>query len=125
MSRNPAPRIDCALDLAMSVIEGKWKAPILCKLISKGDMRFNQLMRELETVSPRILTKQLREMEKDGLIKRTVYPEVPACVEYSITERGKSLAPPLKMLAQWSLDNMYCNRVVFEEGMIVTNKSSR
>jgi DNA-binding HxlR family transcriptional regulator len=118
MDRRGTPRIDCALDATMTLIGGKWKAAILCKLHMKGELRFNQLMRELEIVSPKILTKQLREMENDGLINRTVYPAVPACVEYSITPFGRSLSPALGLLAQWGVKNMFHNLVRFDEGTI-------
>ena len=86
-NRARIPRIDCALDASMAVIGGRWKATIICKLHVKGALRFNQLMKELEAVSPRILTKQLREMEDDGLVVRTVRAEVPVCVEYSVSEK--------------------------------------
>jgi DNA-binding HxlR family transcriptional regulator len=119
------PRIDCALDAAMTVIGGKWKATILCKLYVKGPLRFNQLLKELEAVSPRILTKQLREMEDDILITRTVKAEVPVCVEYAISERGKSLIPALKILAEWGVDNMYGLNVTFEEGTIIPGKEAQ
>jgi Predicted transcriptional regulators len=123
MSGSCAPRIDCAIDVGMSVIEGKWKAPILCKLVMKGNMRFNQLMRELQTVSPRILTKQLKEMERDGLIKRTPCSDAVG-VEYSITEKGISLACVLKPLIQWAIDNMYLNRVRFSDDIVLPKKTA-
>jgi len=122
MSGSSAPRIDCALDLAMSVIEGKWKAPILCKLMTKGDMRFNQLMKELSSISPRILSKQLKEMEKDGLIRRTVNAD--ASIEYGVSEMGRSLGAPLTMLAQWGLDNMCVNIVKLPDGIILPRSTS-
>jgi DNA-binding HxlR family transcriptional regulator len=117
-----APRIDCALDAAMTVIEGRWKATILCKLYMKGTLRFNQLMKELEVVSPRILTKQLREMEKDGLIIRAVKVEVPVCVEYSISEKGKTLVPALRVLAAWGANNVISHRVRFDDGIIIPSR---
>jgi DNA-binding HxlR family transcriptional regulator len=113
--RDGTPRVDCALDAAMSVIGGRWKAEILCKLFVKGNMRFNQLMKELEIVSPNILTKQLRELENDGLIIRTVYPMVPICVEYSISDLGKSLAPIMSLLSKWALEHMFVNAVRFDK----------
>jgi len=116
------PRTDCALDAAMTVIGGKWKATILCKLYMKGPLRFNQLLKEIEAVSPRILTKQLREMEDDGLIARTVKAEVPVCVEYSVSEKGMTLIPALKLLAGWSIDNMSQHYVRFDEGVIIPGK---
>lgn len=113
------PRLDCAVDATMSVIEGRWKATILCKLIMKGTFRFNQLMREMDGVSPRILTKQLREMERDGLVTRTVYPEVPPRVEYSITSRGATLGPILAAMAQWSLANVFPKKIVAIDDRVV------
>lgn len=112
------PRLDCAVDATMSVIEGRWKATILCKLMTKGPFRFNQLMKDMDGVSPRILTKQLREMEEDGLVNRTVYPEVPPRVEYSITPKGASLGPILVAMANWSLNNMFPKMVILDDGMI-------
>ena len=108
------PRMNCAVDATMSVIEGRWKTVILCKLYMNGPMRFNQLMRSIDGVSPRILTKQLKEMESDGIILRTSYPEIPPRVEYSVTERGESLVPVLKAMADWGLRNMFQNRVTFD-----------
>ena len=121
--RPRAPRINCALDAAMTVIEGKWKATILCKLHVKGPLRFNQLLKELEIVSPRILTKQLREMEKDGLITRTVKAEVPVCVEYTISGKGKTLIPALKILAEWGNTNVLMFNVHFDESIIIPSKA--
>ena len=121
MSDNgPTPRMNCAVDATMSVIEGRWKTVILCKLYRNGPMRFNQLMKEIDGVSPRILTKQLKEMEADGVVKRTSYPEIPPRVEYSITERGESLAPILKAMAEWGLENMFSNRVTFDPDIELT-----
>ncbi len=108
------PRMNCAVDATMSVIEGRWKTVILCKLYMNGPMRFNQLMKEIGGISPRILTKQLKEMESDGIIKRTSYPEIPPRVEYSITEKGLSLGPILKAMADWGLKNMFSNKVTFD-----------
>ncbi|MCL2033059.1 MAG: helix-turn-helix transcriptional regulator [Methanomassiliicoccaceae archaeon] len=118
-NRPRGPRIDCAVDAAMAVIGGKWKATILCKLHMKGPLRFNQLLKELEAVSPRILTKQLREMEDDGLVVRTVKAEVPVCVEYSISERGRTLVPALRILAAWGNENMFRCNVCFDEGLVI------
>ncbi|MDR1404976.1 MAG: helix-turn-helix transcriptional regulator [Candidatus Methanoplasma sp.] len=123
-SRTRVPRIDCALDASMMVIGGRWKATILCKLCMKGGLRFNQLMRELEMVSPRILTKQLREMENDGLIIRTARAEVPVCVEYSLSDRGKSLIPALKLLAEWGSDNIIQKAVVFDKSVVLPDKAA-
>ena len=108
------PRMNCAVDATMSVIEGRWKTVILCKLFMNGPMRFNQLMKSIDGVSPRILTKQLKELESDGIIRRVSYQEIPPRVEYSITEKGETLAPILKAMADWGLQNMFHNRVTFD-----------
>jgi len=108
-------RFDCAIDATMAVIEGRWKSTILCKLVMKGTLRFNQLLKDMDGVSPRILTKQLREMERDGLIERREYPEVPPKVEYSITAKGRSLGPILVEMSRWGLKNLMTNMVMIDE----------
>ena len=108
------PRMNCAIDATMSVIEGRWKTVILCKLYNNGPMRFNQLMKSIDGVSPRILTKPLKELESDGIIKRTSYQEIPPRVEYSITDKGMSLGPIMLAMAEWGLQNMFQNRVTFD-----------
>jgi DNA-binding HxlR family transcriptional regulator len=90
----------------MSVIEGRWKAVVLCKLMVKSEMRFNQLMREIEGISPRMLTKQLKELERDEMLTRRIYTEIPPRVEYSLTERGKSIMPVLTAMSEWGHANM-------------------
>ncbi|MDR3544104.1 MAG: helix-turn-helix domain-containing protein [Desulfosporosinus sp.] len=91
----------CLLDLGFEIIRGKWKAVILCHL---GDepKRFLELQRITCGVSQKMLTEQLRELEEDGLIYRTIYPEVPPKVEYSLTKKGIELYPALKMIEDWS-----------------------
>jgi|TARA_A100000171_G_C2134125_1_gene148844 DNA-binding HxlR family transcriptional regulator len=90
----------CAMQAAVSTIMGKWKGVILFHLL-EGTMRFNELARQMEGVTPRLLTKQLRELEADGLVIRTVYPVVPPKVEYSLTEEAKGLEPLLHGLSDW------------------------
>ena len=107
-------RMNCAIDATMSVIEGRWKTVILCKLYKNGPMRFNQLMKSIDGISPRILTKQLKELESDGIISRFSYQEIPPRVEYSITEKGMSLGPIMLAMADWGLQNMFQNRVAFD-----------
>ena len=112
--KSQTPRMDCPLDAAMSMIEGKWKTVIICRMAREGrPLRFKELM-EVEGISARILTKQLKEMESDGLVVRMVYREVPPRTEYQLTAKGESLIPILKQLMQWGLDNMFSNRVTFD-----------
>ena len=123
MISQPSPRMNCPLDAAMSMIEGKWKTVILCRMMREArPLRFKELM-EVEGISARILTKQLREMEADGLIVKRSYPEVPPRTEYSLTAKAESLAPILKELAQWGMDNMFQNRVVFDAPVNLPDKS--
>lgn len=94
----------CPLEAALDVIGGKWKVPILYHL-QGGTLRFNELRRFMPKVTQRMLTKQLRELEADQIILRTVYAEVPPKVEYSITEFGMTLAPSLKVLQEWGIEH--------------------
>ena len=112
--KSQTPRMDCPLDAAMSMIEGKWKTVIICRMAREGKpLRFKELM-EVEGISARILTKQLKEMEDDGLVVKMIYREVPPRTEYKLTAKGESLIPILKQLMQWGLDNMFSNRVTFD-----------
>jgi DNA-binding HxlR family transcriptional regulator len=90
----------CPVEAALDLIGGKWKSVILFRLM-EGTQRFNQLQRLIPTITRRMLTLQLRELEEDQLILRTVYPEVPPRVEYSLTELGMTLKPVLIGLRQW------------------------
>lgn len=90
----------CAMEAAVNTIMGKWKGVILFHLL-EGTMRFNELSRQLEEITPRLLTKQLRELEEDGLVTRTVYAVVPPRVEYSLTDEARELAPVLHALSDW------------------------
>lgn len=91
---------DCPVEITMDVIGGKWKAVILYHLMD-GTKRFGELKRLYPKVSQRILTLQLRELESDQIVRRTVYAEVPPKVEYSLTDFGKSLIPLIKELKAW------------------------
>ena len=84
----------CRAELAMRVIQGRWKLHILRELL-EGTRRFSELQRALESVSQKVLTAQLRELERDGVVMRTVHPEVPPRVEYSLTVLGQELLPVL------------------------------
>lgn len=119
----PEPRYDCAIDAAMSVIEGRWKTVIMCKLYRHGGpIRYNQLMGQIEGISPRIFTLQLKEMERDGIVIRRVRSTKPKYVEYCLSERGLSLLPILKSLADWGLENMFSNMVEFDNDISVPSK---
>lgn len=94
----------CPVTSAMDVIGGKWK-PMILFLVYKGVNRFGKLSGLLEGVSKRTLTKQLRDLESDGILHRKVFPEVPPRVEYSLTNKGQSLLPVIKVLYEWGEEN--------------------
>lgn len=95
----------CEIEAAFAIIGGKWKARIIWH-IGTDCPRFNELKDILENVSPRMLAKQLRELERDGLVVRTMYPEIPPRVEYHLTDAGKALIPILETISYWVLE--YC-----------------
>ena len=96
---------NCPVEAALDIIGGKWKSIILFRLLEET-RRFNELRRLLPSVTQRTLTNQLRELERDGLVHRTVHAEVPPRVEYRLTPLGMSLAPVLQALRQWAEQHM-------------------
>lgn len=90
----------CPVATTVALIGSKWKLLILRNLLSRP-WRFNELKKDLEGVSQKVLTDSLRSMEADGILKRTVYPQVPPRVEYSLTELGYSLKPILDAMLDW------------------------
>ncbi|MGI9451239.1 MAG: winged helix-turn-helix transcriptional regulator [Geminicoccaceae bacterium] len=94
----------CPVEAALELIGGKWKGVALYHLMERT-IRFNELKRQMHSVTQRMLTKQLRELEADGLVKRKVYPVVPPKVEYSLTEKGQSLRPIIMALREWGEKN--------------------
>jgi len=88
------------MEAALDMVGNKWKGIILFHLLS-GTKRFNELKRLIPSISQRILTVQLRELETDDIVHREVFPQIPPKVEYSLTPLGKSLEPILLSLSQW------------------------
>ena len=87
---------------ALQILEGRWKLVILFHLFDGKLLRFSELERAIPSISQKMLIQQLRDLERDGIVFRTVYPEVPPKVEYGLTEWGQALCPALDMLLEWA-----------------------
>jgi DNA-binding HxlR family transcriptional regulator len=92
----------CPAEVTLGLISGRWKLTILSHLVQRT-MRFSDLISAIEGISRRILTQQLRQLEKSGLVHREVFAQVPPKVEYSLTELGKTLIPIIDVLGQWAV----------------------
>ncbi len=92
---------NCTFELTLELIGGKWKPLILWHLQEYGTMRFSELRKTIPSVTQKMLTQQLRELEEDKLVHREVYAQVPPKVEYSLTDLGRSLMPTLKTMNDW------------------------
>ena len=98
-------RNECPVTYCMSKIGGKWK-PIILFLISKGANRFGILQRGISGISKQMLTKQLRELDADGILERKIYAEIPPRVEYFVTDLGQTLFPIIESMKHWGEANM-------------------
>ncbi len=92
--------IICPVELTLSIIGGKWKVLIIRELLS-GKKRFSQIHKAIKGITQKMLSKQLRELERDGIINRKIYPEIPPRVEYSLTEEGEKLRIVLESMQKW------------------------
>ncbi|MEU4475547.1 helix-turn-helix domain-containing protein [Micromonospora sp. NPDC023888] len=97
-----APEQACPIAPVVDIVFSRWTTPILWALNEYGRHRFVELERRITTITPKVLTQRLRQLERDGLVTRTYHPEVPPRVEYEISELGRSLAPLFATLAHWS-----------------------
>ena len=97
--------VDCPIEATLDLIGGKWKGSLMYRL-SEQTRRFNELRRLFPKLSQRQLTNQLRELEADGLVHRKVYAVVPPKVEYSLTDRGRTMLPTLEALARWGREHV-------------------
>ena len=97
--------IECPAERAIYFLGGKWKIRILFYLFNNKIVRFNKLKKELKTITQQMLSKQLKELEIDGIINRKVHQVVPPKVEYSLTEFGLSVIPILKSFSEWNRKN--------------------
>jgi DNA-binding HxlR family transcriptional regulator len=98
--------VDCPVRNVLDRFGDKWSTLVILILGDAGTLRFNELHRLMETVSEKMLTVTLKKLDADGLVKRTLYPQVPPRVEYVLTERGRSLLPLLQGLVVWANENM-------------------
>lgn len=96
----------CPIEHTVNLIGHKWKVLILRNLFNQGTQRFNELGKGIAGISQKMLTQQLRQLENDGIIQRTVYPEVPPRVEYALTELGQSLKPILEEMNIWGIEHL-------------------
>ncbi|AQT79413.1 transcriptional regulator [Mycolicibacterium litorale] len=93
----------CPVETTLAVIGGKWKAVLVFHMTRGGAQRFAELRRKTPGISERVLAKQLRELEADGIVERRVFAEVPPRVEYSLTEYGTTLRPVTEAMCAWGL----------------------
>src|SRR5882672_9779344 len=91
------------IESAFRMLEGRWKMVILFQLFSRPILRFSELERAIPGVSQKMLIQQLRDLERDGIVEREVYPQVPPKVEYRLTEWGQALCPALDELLEWAV----------------------
>lgn len=99
----PYPK--CPVEQTLDVVGGRWKAILLFHLLTVPVLRFGELRRRLPAATPRMLTLQLRELERDGCVERKIYPQVPPKVEYSMTPFGRTLEPVVKALCFWGMEH--------------------
>ena len=92
----------CPAERTLDIIGGRWKVLILWQLFQR-EKRFSELFRALDGITQKMLTQQLRELEKDGIVHRQVYPQIPPKVEYSLTPLGESLRPVVEAMCEWGL----------------------
>ena len=106
MVKRPEYEGPCPIEKVLRVFGGKWKPSIIYHLESSGVLRFNELRHAIPEVTQRMLTQQLRELERDGLVRREQYPEIPPRVEYSLTDLGLSLGPLGQAIEKWGKQHM-------------------
>jgi DNA-binding HxlR family transcriptional regulator len=100
------PRAGCPIAPVVDIVFSRWTTPILWQLNAHGRQRFNDLRDLVEGITAKVLTQRLRQLERDGLVARTMHLEIPPRVEYEITDLGRSLAPVFAALVNWSDDHL-------------------
>ena len=105
MDRFNKELMECPFRLTMSILEGKWKLPIIYSLCNTEILRFRELERDVSGITPRMLVKELKELEQFGIVTRTAYPTIPPTVEYRLTHRGHTLQPIIDKISEWGEDH--------------------
>lgn len=95
---------ECEVEVAFEIVSGKWVPVILWHLLTKGTQRFGELKRLIPGITQKMLTQQLRLLEKNKIVSRKIYPEVPPVVEYSVTEMGQKLNPAFQEMQRWATE---------------------
>ena len=114
----------CEKELTMMVISGKYKVVIIWHLGNEGPHRYGKLFKLFPGISDRILTKQLRELEQDGIVEREVFPVVPPKVEYHLTDLGNTILPIVNDMWRWGKENMkYYYEKILEKDKILAQKA--
>ncbi|MCL7492268.1 helix-turn-helix transcriptional regulator [Streptomyces sp. MCA2] len=96
----------CPINPVIDLVFSRWTTPILWVLDHHGRLRFNELQRHLPTITPKVLTQRLRQLERDGLVIRTYHAEIPPRVEYEISDLGRTLTPLFSAITDWSVTNL-------------------
>lgn len=97
--------LSCSVRYFMDVVGGKWKISILCILSDGAPYRYSYIRKRLGYITNTTLSKSLQELEKDGILNRKQYPEIPSKVEYSLTEKGLSLIPVIVCMGKWGIES--------------------
>jgi DNA-binding HxlR family transcriptional regulator len=106
MRNFPTDKYTCPVEYTQKIVGGKWKPVILWYLSNDSPKRYGELKKILVSISHKMLSQQLKELETDNLIHREEYRQIPPKVEYSITDKGRTLLPILKLMHHWGLENM-------------------
>jgi DNA-binding HxlR family transcriptional regulator len=105
MAKWSSGECDCAITYTLSIVGGKWKWLILYRLSENGVLRYGELKKILPTITHKMLSQQLKELEAEQLIHREEYHQIPPKVEYAVTEKGKTLLPILDLMSKWGKEN--------------------
>ena len=106
MNNNCSNNYICPFEYALNIISRKWRGLVIYYLYANDVMRFSELKRELNGITQKMLTQTLRFLEEENIINRKVYPVVPPKVEYTLTDKGKSIVPILKSLQKWGQEQL-------------------